>query len=187
MQRRDAMKRMAWTTGGALSIPALSMWMSGCQVEQTPDWLPSFFSQEQIDLIAEIADTIIPTTDSPGAREAQVHRYIDLMAKDLLPEKMQQLVKEGVDAFQKTCLEASGKNFQEMEATERVAYLTEIEKTSKNADPQSPSFFQMMKQATLAGYFTSEIGATQALAYNPVPGGYDPCVDLQDGQKAWAL
>ncbi|MEM9722027.1 MAG: gluconate 2-dehydrogenase subunit 3 family protein [Bacteroidota bacterium] len=187
MQRRDAMKRMAWSTGGVLSIPTLSMWMSGCQVEQTPDWVPSFFSQEQIDLVAEIAETIIPTTDSPGAKEALVHRYIDIMAKDLLPEKMQQAVLAGLKEFQQTCTEAMGKNFQALEPTEREAYLMELEKTGKTREQDTPAFFPMMKQATLAGYFTSEIGATQALAYTPVPGGYEPCVDLQDGQKAWAM
>ena len=100
---------------------------------------------------------------------------------------MQQAVLAGLEELQQTCTEAMGKNFQALEPTEREAYLMELEKTGKTREQDIPAFFPMMKQATLAGYFTSEIGATQALADTPVPGGYEPCVDLQDGQKAWAM
>jgi hypothetical protein len=48
-------------------------------------------------------------------------------------------------------------------------------------------FFQLIRELTLLGYFTSEIGATKALAYLPVPGKFEGCVDLKPGQKAWAL
>ena len=50
----------------------------------------------------------------------------------------------------------------------------------------SPHYFTMMKQLTLLGYFTSEIGSKQALRYNPVPGRYDGCAPYKKGDKAWA-
>ncbi|HAK76772.1 MAG TPA: twin-arginine translocation pathway signal, partial [Runella sp.] len=44
-----------------------------------------------------------------------------------------------------------------------------------------------MKELTVTGYFTSEIGATKALEYLPIPGRFEGCVPLKPGQKAWAL
>jgi hypothetical protein len=56
----------------------------------------------------------------------------------------------------------------------------------KKNEPTTP-FFALMKELTLLGYFTSEIGATKALAYVQIPGRYDGCVKLEKGQKAWAI
>ena len=49
-----------------------------------------------------------------------------------------------------------------------------------------PDALGLLRELTVLGYFTSEVGATQALAYEAVPGGYRGCVDLKPGQKAWA-
>ena len=48
-------------------------------------------------------------------------------------------------------------------------------------------FFQRMKELTVTGYFTSEIGATKALEYLPIPGKFEGCIPLKPNQKAWAL
>jgi hypothetical protein len=44
-----------------------------------------------------------------------------------------------------------------------------------------------MKELTLLGYFTSEVGATKALRYVPIPGRFDGCIPYKKGDKAWAL
>lgn len=61
------------------------------------------------------------------------------------------------------------------------------EKKSEPAKKPTPIFYYTIKDLTLLGYFTSEMGATQALEYVPVPGRYEGCVDLKPGQKAWAM
>ena len=60
----------------------------------------------------------------------------------------------------------------------------EHEKNKKKEDPAH--YFTLMKQLTLLGYFTSEIGATQALRYVAVPGKYEGCIPYKKGDKAWA-
>jgi hypothetical protein len=62
--------------------------------------------------------------------------------------------------------------------------LKKYNETKKEADPNH--YFGMMKQLTLLGYFTSEIGATQALRYIAIPGKYEGCVPYKKGDKAWA-
>jgi hypothetical protein len=69
--------------------------------------------------------------------------------------------------------------------------LTAIDKEAKEyqaaKQKDDPShYFTLMKQLTLLGYFTSEIGATQALRYEAVPGRYEGCVPYKKGDKAWA-
>ncbi len=187
MQRRDAIKSMAWSSGTMLSIPALTALLEGCQVESGPDWAPSFFSAEQIDLISHVADVIIPKTDSPGALDAQVPRYIDLMANDILPEKMTTAFIAELEAFQAACKSATGKNFQALNEEEKIAELSKAEEEAMKASSKEPKFFSMMKQASMAGFFTSEVGATQALNYVKIPGVYEPCIPLEEGQKAWAI
>ena len=84
-----------------------------------------------------------------------------------------------------------GKSFMEIDAAQRKALLTEIDAEAKKymaekkgEDPKH--YFRMMKELTLLGYFTSEIGATQALRYVAVPGKYEGCVPYKKGDRAWA-
>ena len=74
---------------------------------------------------------------------------------------------------------------------QRKALLTEIDKEAnaynKSKKPEDPAhYFSLMKQLTLLGYFSSEIGATQALRYVAVPGRYEGCIPYKKGDKAWA-
>jgi hypothetical protein len=80
-----------------------------------------------------------------------------------------------------------------MKATpeQRKELLTVVDKEQKSynenkkeGDPNH--YFALMKQLTLLGYFTSEIGATQALRYVAVPGRYEGCIPYKKGDKAWA-
>jgi len=190
MQRRDALKRITWGSGAVLSVPTLTGLMSSCQVESGPDWTPAFFTPEQAHTVAEIAETIIPATDTPGAKDALVERYIDIMLQDIAPEAVQQSFAEGLVAFESTCREKFGAPFAQLSAEQKTEALKGAEASAKaqaTKAPNTPPFFSLVKQMTLAGYFTSEPGATQALAYVAVPGSYDGCLPLEEGQKAWAI
>lgn len=54
------------------------------------------------------------------------------------------------------------------------------------AAERPPHYFRLMKQLSLLGYFTSEIGYTKAQRYVESPGRYDPCVPYKPGEKSWA-
>lgn len=183
MNRRDAVKRVATIVGGTLTIPAAAGILSGCEADTSPDWIPEFFSVEQADLVAEIADLIIPDTDTPGAKAALVHRLIDRLMAQHFDKKHQDHFLAGLDAIN----QAGGAPFLSLDQEKQVSTLMAAEQEALGKRNTSPKpFFLMMKELTLLGYFTSEAGASQALTYVHIPGNYDGCVPLQEGQKAWA-
>lgn len=117
---------------------------------------------------------------------------MNTMVVDCYEEKDQKVFLEGLSkidegaqaAFKKTLCRSrqnSAKSLLSKTDTEAVAY-------AKNKKPEDPAhYFSLMKQLTLLGYFSSEVGATQALRYVPIPGKYEGCIDYKKGDKAWAL
>jgi phosphoribosyl-ATP pyrophosphohydrolase len=198
MKRRDALSRVALLMGGALSAPTIMAFLEGCTTATESSKLAFPFSADQKNLLSEIAEIIIPKTDTPGAKDAKVGEFIEMMIQDCYPEKDQKSFTSGL-------LELEKNNFLKASPEEQVNILTALEKTGnemikKSGDDKKKyteagkeytdagvPFFRLMKELTLLGYFTSEVGATQALEYVPVPGRYDGCVDLTPGQKAWAM
>ena len=137
-------------------------------------------SAAQKALLIEVADIIIPTTDTPGAKAAGVEAFIIRLIRDCyeLPEQM--TFYAGLAKIDAASEKVHGKKFVELSVAERNDIITDATKTST-------AFFKHMKQLTVTGYFTSEIGATQALEYLPVPGSFQGDVPLKPGQKAWAI
>jgi hypothetical protein len=85
-------------------------------------------------------------------------------------------------------------SFVELQPNERIEILKKVEKDAfagrekqKDQKEKDPLFYFQFKELALLGYFTSEPGATKALAYVQVPGGFNGCVSLKSGQKAWAM
>ena len=77
-------------------------------------------------------------------------------------------------------------------AAQKTELLSEVDKEAaayaKDKKKEDPNhYFSLMKQLTLLGYFTSEVGATQALRYVAVPGKYEGCIDYKKGDRAWAI
>jgi hypothetical protein len=74
---------------------------------------------------------------------------------------------------------------------ERLTLLERLDKEARDhdwnrAEDEPPHYFRMLKELTLLGYFTSEIGYTQAMRYAETPGRYDPCAPYEEGEAAWA-
>jgi hypothetical protein len=175
MNRREAVQRIALLTGGALSTQLTAGLMG--QVLNTGASIPVSAAQQA--LLAEVADTIIPTTDTPGAKAAGVEQFIVRVMRDCYLQEDQEKFYTGLAKLDADSRAAHGKGFAELDAAGRSAALRQT--TEKNR-----AFFQLMKQLTVAGYFTSEIGATKALEYLPIPGRFEGDVPMQPGQKTWA-
>jgi len=135
---------------------------------------------EQQRLLAEVADTIIPTTDTPGAKAAEVEQFIVRVMRDCYQREEQEKFYAGLAKLNADCRTAHGKGFSELDAAGKNEMV-------KQATGNNTEFFKVMKQLTVAGYFTSEIGATKALEYLPIPGRFEGDVPMKPGQKAWAL
>ena len=84
INRREALRRAALLLGGAISAPAIAGVLAGCDVSEAfaAEWSPLVLTPAQAEMVAAIAERIIPETDTPGARSAQVHRFIDRMLSD---------------------------------------------------------------------------------------------------------
>ncbi len=188
MNRREAVKRMSALAGGTLSTPIVAAILNGCKPEEKPDWLPEVLTKEQDALVNEVSELIIPKTDTPGAKDALVNRYVDLVLKDCYTPADREHFIAGIDELNKKAKDTYGNNFVDCSKEEQVALLKQADEAAYMGEtlPDRPPFFREMKQLTLTGYFTSEPGATQALNYVPVPGGYQGCIPYEEGQKAWA-
>lgn len=191
MKRRDAIKRTALMMGYALSASAISGVMSGCKPEGVAvgDWKPVFFSAKQGNTVAEIAERILPATDTPGAKDVFVHEFIDLILADCYKAEEQEKFKKGLEKLNVDCQEAYGNSFLNCSRDQQLEILNQYDKEAKKImdDGGEKPFFAMMKEMTLLGYFTSEKIGEEVLAYLPIPGEYQACIDYEEGTAAWSL
>ncbi|HTE30356.1 MAG TPA: gluconate 2-dehydrogenase subunit 3 family protein [Chryseolinea sp.] len=193
MDRREALRRTAWIMGGVVSAPAIMGVLNGCTAKPTLDWKPVFLSADQGLLVGQVAEIIIPKTDTPGAKETGVPGFIDLMLKEVYSKADQDSYLEGLKAFDESAKKEYGDRFIELSAEKQSAFVKKMHDQAVQADretkpaPKRP-FILTTKELTMLGFFTSEVGATQVLQYEAVPGAYKGCVPLsQAGNgKTWA-
>ena len=176
INRRDALQRVAWILGSALSIE-LTAGVNG-QILNVGSRVS--VTSEQVELIAEIADVIIPTTDTPGAKAAGVEQFIVRVMRDCYGYTEQGEFYRSLEKFRAESQKQFGKPFHQLDAGQKNGFV-------KQAAVQQKSFFLKIRQLTITGYFTSEIGATKALEYLPIPGRFEGSVAKKPGQKAWAI
>jgi len=172
--RREALRRAALVLGGVVSAPLAAGVLAGCEARGVPDgsWHPRALTPDQAELVATIADQILPPTDTPGARAVGVHRFIDaLLAESYSAAERERFVAGLVDL---------GRTFQAGTPDQQRALLERL-------DREAAPFFRGLKELTLVGYYTSEIGATRELHHAPVPGRYDGCVPLAQVGRTWAV
>jgi len=190
MNRREALSRVALIMGG--TIVGANIFLEGCRPADKKSAESAAFTQEDIAYLDEIAETIIPQTDTPGAKAAKVGAFMTVMIKDCYEEKDQRTFRQGMEKINDAAEKKFDKNFMELSAEQRHQLLVGIdneqkEYTKNRKDDDPNHYFRLMKELTLLGYFTSEPGATQALRYVESPGRFEGCIPYKKGDKAWAL
>lgn len=191
MNRREALSRVALILGG--TVVGANIFLEGCKPADKKATTGLNFQAEDIAYLDEVAETILPTTaSSPGAKAAGVGTFMTVMVKDCYEEKDQKLFIEGMEKLQEASRKKNGKDFMASTPQQRHDLLVELDKEqkeyAKNKKKEDPNhYFRMIKELTLLGYFTSEVGATKALRYVESPGRYDGCVPYKKGDKAWAI
>ena len=192
MDRREALRKTALLMGAAVSATALAGIIQGCKATPELTYTPSFFTEEQARIISELAQTIIPKTDTPGAKEAGVPGFIDQMLKECYKKEDQDKFITGLTEFEAAAKAAHGDSFIYLDAEKQLAFVKAQNEAAVNAvkaDPSQPRpFILSAKELTLLGFFTSEPGATQVLQYEAVPGSYKGCIPLSEAGngKTWA-
>ena len=180
MERRDILKASAIFLGYGLISGASVAVLNGCKADKSVDWLPSFFTEDQIGVLAEAAERIIPKTDTPGAKDALVHRYIDEAVKNNFKKEDQDRFREGVGVFDLKSQEMFNKKFVDISDEQKDQILQNLVDASKNKNDSNRDVFPTLKSLVVAGFFTSEIGATKALIYDPIPGSYQGCIPFSE-------
>jgi hypothetical protein len=237
IDRREAVRRVVAMLGGLTLVGGSSL-MAACERARPggPRAAIGQFTVEDIDLLDEIADTILPETKTPGAKAANTGAFMALMVTDTYKPDDAQVFRDGMRTLDALCFQTNKASFVAAKPEQRLALLEQIDREAKSymdlrsaarnsrqaadsaaksrdpnagdqhlpdqrqqasvatesnpapaitADPPA-HYFRMMKELAMLGYFTSEIGCTQALRYVEMPARFDPCVDYKPGDRAWA-
>jgi hypothetical protein len=199
MNRRDAINRVALLVGGAFSLPtltAMQRWDNPAIAQSSVFQL----SEIQRKVVAEVAEMIIPKTDTPGAKEAGVPAFVEMMLKDCYEQPEHESFEEGVNALLKSGFlnqspqqrTATLRQLQSDTNEQMKAYNVRQSKMGDNEDrelmnkqKQGLPYWRLMKELTLLGYFTSEAGIMGSFEYVPVPGKFE-VIQWQPNQKPYA-
>ncbi|MFN7099581.1 MAG: gluconate 2-dehydrogenase subunit 3 family protein [Flavobacterium sp.] len=185
MNRREALKNVAYLMGGAISATTMGILFESFTTPVLEAQKLSFTATDEA-ILAEFAEIIIPTTaSSPGAKAAGLGTFIPMVIRDCYPAKMQEIFAKGLKDMQYKCVKDFNKEFLATSATERQKLMEDLRDEAISTN-KAPSFFLLARDLTILGYYSSEIGCTQERVYVPVPGRYDGNADYTPGQKAWA-
>ena len=215
MDRRKALKNMGLALGYTVATPTLISIVQSCKQETVFEWTPDFFAKDEGAVLTKLVDIILPKTDTPSASENQVHLFIDRFAVEVMDEKQQNFIKMSMGRFMEKALADSGKEKAgELTAEELEPVLAEALKVTKADEAQNFKAIQQYHEAiaegkepllddgisrfafannlrglTIMAYKTSEYVGEQLMAYQPVPGEYIACGDVQEltGGKEWSL
>jgi hypothetical protein len=189
--RREAIKRVSFLLGGVALVGGSNLIVACGRERPAAGTAVGKFSGTDVALLDEVADTILPPTSTPGAKAAKVGPFMALMVTDCYDDKDQKIFRDGVATLDDASRKANGKSFMDSTPAQRTSLLESLDREQKNyMDQKKPDdrshWFRMVKELALLGYFTSEIGYTQAMRYREAPGHFDPCVDYKPGEKSWA-
>lgn len=179
MDRRQLMQMIAAATGTAFIAGNARAY------EQTRAG-ENLFEAADSALMNELGETILPATDTPGAKDADVGPFITQYVSDCYDDGQQDEFRAGLADLRRRTRVVYGSDFAGLDPSQRLAFVDDLDQEARIAAEEGDAhWFTMMKQLVLFAFFTSEVGATQVLRYVAVPGRYDGCVPY-DGGRAWA-
>ena len=193
IDRREAIRRVSALLGGVAFVGGNAL-LTACERRKpgASGTAAGTFTTQDIGFLDEVAETILPETKTPGAKAAQVGAFMALMVTDTYDERDQRIFRDGMRMLDQACRQLHTVSFMEASPQQRLALLEQLDREQKSfmdarvAADAPAHYFRMMKELTLLGYFTSEIGGNQALRYAAIPGRFDPCLDHQPGERSWA-
>ncbi len=186
MERREALKKIAYLMVGAISATTMGVLFESFAVPNS-EIKNHFYSATDEEILGEFSEIILPTTaKSPGAKAAGVGVLIPLIIKDCFPPNLQNLFKNGFEDMLAQCKTKFNKEFLSLNAEEKTQLMNALKQDAIDNNKE-PSFFLIARDLTILGYFSSEIGCTMAREYLPIPGRYDGNTDYKPDQKAWAI
>jgi len=179
MERRELLKLIAAATGMALiGTPTAAFAYSDLPAPESGH----IFTDTQVAALDEIAETILPRTKTPGAKDAGAGAFMALYVTDCYSTAEQLTFRHGLEDINTR----AGGSFVALSPQARTQLLVTLDNEAKGRQPGKPHYFTMLKQLAILSFFTSKVGATEVLRHVAVPGYYDGAVDYIPGTPAWA-
>ncbi|WP_083934925.1 gluconate 2-dehydrogenase subunit 3 family protein [Segetibacter koreensis] len=171
--RRNAIKHCLMISVGAAIVP------SCMQEKSRPAIVYKHLSIDGSDekLITEVSETIIPVTDTPGAKDTYTHLFVLKMLDDCYTKEQQQQFLKGMKEFEKISQKKFDKSFVDCNVLQREE-LIRNNINSKEVSEDVSAFFNIMKKLTVQGYMTSKYYLTNVQVYKLVPGKFHGCVPV---------
>lgn len=174
MNRRIAIRNMALILGSAAVLPSCL----GDKSKSKPlvELKHLQLNGDEQQLVANLAETILPKTDTPGAKDLNLHLFAFKMIDDCMNKQQQDDFKAGLKAFADAADAKYKKSFNDCTVAERTAFVKEAEKGIKDKakdDAKMLAFYDTVKQQTVFGYTTSQYFMTKQVVYELVPGRYN--------------
>lgn len=209
MKRREAIRNLSLGIGYVVSAPAVLGVLQSCSGrESSPQWEAVFFNEDQQHLSTHLVDIILPSSEIPGGLDLNLPQFVDRMCSDLLTETDKQWFQRGSQLFAGDLLESSGKEVihsgkkDVLKVFEKYFKVTEGRKQEilrqqaigamdlSEAEQDSYALYRFLfvvREFALLGYFTSEEIGKEVLVFDPIPGGFRPCIPLSEVGNAWTI
>ncbi len=179
MDRRASLNRISQFMGLAMTFPSLTGILNGCAEKKDPAMKLLLVNKKQQAIIASLSEEIIPRTETPGAIDAEVPEFIELLLKDVFLKQDAIKLLADLEKFNEECNSISNHDFIDSNAEQKIKYLNEVTVNSHN----NHEIFMKMNSLVVGSYFTSQAGMTQSLNYIPIPGKFQACQALDVNDK----
>ena len=175
MQRRLALKQMALALGGIITVPE---WAYEWNSQQLTSPRETLLPPELETLLREVVETIIPATDTPGAKEIGVDKFILIMLKDCYETPAQEQFTAGLQKVEEKAKQQFGGSFLACSPQQRNQVLTDMEKEDGESIADIQTDFSLIKNLTIQGYLNSEYVMKNLLKYELIPARYNGCAPV---------
>ncbi len=172
MQRRSAVTNIALTIGSAIVLPS---WANAWSKDSFKNNVYKISALQEKNL-AEIVETIIPKTNTPGAKELNIQQFVPTMVADCYDKQAQETFVKGLNLVDVASNNSFSKTFLECDAKQRLEVLN---KMAKSENKEEKSFIQLVKGLTIRGYLSSEYVMTNLRIYEYAPARYHGCVPVK--------
>jgi len=188
MDRRKALKSIGIGFGAITATSSVVSLFQSCQ--KSSNWSPVFLSNEEFDIVSKLMDLIIPTTDIPGAIDLKLPEFGDAYISAVFDNNAKEMFKNGLNEFINKAKSETGKSsVKSISIKEWDDQLDKYLKSDLEVNKEAKSFAIRLRRITVQAFRINEYIAENILAYDPVPGRQEGCVDLEQatGGKAWSI
>lgn len=144
----------------------------------------AFFTTEQRETVEAMAEAIIPTTDTPGATDAGVADFIEVIVSEWYDPDQRADFMRGLAHVDEHAVALAGVRFPHVGSETQTAILSGMESEGevlRRAGAEGPApFFHQFRSLVLYGYYNSEVGLRAELMFRRMPGRFDGCVDVRE-------